>query len=98
LALSAHKGKIMAIKANLETNFGETRELYVRVNSVELNNHGVPSLALVRGFLSEDGYRAGKPMVYERQVEFAVDLSQPVWCQAYAAVKSLDGFVDAEDC
>lgn len=88
----------MAINANLDTTFGETRELYVRVNNVEVSNHTAPSVALVRGFLSEQCYRDGKPFVFEHQVEFDADVALPLWPQAYAAIKALPACADAVDC
>jgi hypothetical protein len=87
----------MAIQATVETSFGEERELYIRLNNVETNNHGVTSHALFRGFLSQQAFEDGKHFVWERQIEFTPDVSQPIWPQAYAAVKTdadLSGAVD----
>lgn len=77
----------MAIIAEVETKFGERRELYIRLNNVEASNHGVSSYALFRGFVSEEAFRAGAHYVWEQTVEFTPDVSQPLWGQAYDALK-----------
>lgn len=87
----------MAVTANLETSYGETRALYVRVNNVEASNHGAPGYALCRGFFSQAAFEEGKPFVWEQTVEFTPDVSQPIWAQAYAALKALPEFADAVD-
>lgn len=79
----------MAITAHLPTSFGETRDLYVRLNNLETANHGLPSTALFRGFLSREAFLAGKGYVWEQEVRFTVDPSRPLWEQAYAAIKQL---------
>lgn len=78
----------MAIQANIETMFGEQRELYIRLNNVEVSNHGVPATALARGFLSQAAFQAGKHFVWEGTFEFVSDVSQPLWTQAYAELKT----------
>lgn len=78
----------MAIKATVETNFGEQREVYIRINNVETNNHNVPSVVLVRGFLSREAYLAKKQYVWEAVIECPLDVSTPLWPQIYAAVKA----------
>ena len=88
----------MALKATLETSFGETRELYVRINNVEASNHGVKASALARGFLSKDAFEAGKNYVWERSIEFTSDVSRSLWDQAYTALRAESDLVDAVDC
>lgn len=73
----------MAVLANLETSYGEVRELYVRVNSVTASNHGVESVAMLRGFISREAYEEGKSYVYEDSLEFSPDISKPLWSQVY---------------
>lgn len=75
----------MAILTTLETNHGEERELYVRLNNVEVSNHNVKSRALFRGFLSKQAFDDGKHYVYEKIVSFDADVSSPLWEQAYQA-------------
>lgn len=87
----------MAIKATVETSFGETRELYIRLNSSEVNNHGAECYALFRGFLSQQAFQDGKNYVWERGVVFQPDVSQPIWEQAYQVLKDEIG-VPTEDC
>jgi hypothetical protein len=85
----------VAIKTTQEASFGETRELYVRLNNLEVSNHGVSSVALFRGYLSKEAFDAGKPYVFEKEVEFTANVALPLWDQAYAALKAADGFQDA---
>ena len=79
----------MAIKATVETSYGEERELYIRLNNIEASNHGVESRALFRGFLSEDAYNSGKQFLWEHTVEFTPDVGKPLWDQAYRALKAV---------
>lgn len=84
----------MAIKATVTTQFGEDREVYIRLNSIEASNHGVLAQALFRGFLSKAAFESGAHYVWECGVEFAPDVSAPIWPQAYAALvmqKGIEG-------
>lgn len=86
----------MAIKATVETIYGATQEIYIRLNNIEASNHGANSVALFRGFVSEDAFNAGKHFVWEQTVEFKADVSQPLWKQAYSQLKKeLTGALDA---
>jgi len=81
----------MAIKATLETSFGETRELYVRFNNFDTLSKHAPSVARFRGFLSKEAFTAGKHFVWEEVIEFMADLSDGadgVARQAYAALRA----------
>ncbi len=84
----------MGLERKITTQFGEDRELYIRLNNVEASNHGVTSHALFRGFLSEQAYQGGAAFMWERAVEFTPDVSKPIWKQAYEA---LEAELDAED-
>lgn len=75
----------MAILKTVPTQFGEDRELYIRLNNVEVSNHGVKAVALFRGFLSQEAFNNGSHFMYEQVVEFDADVSAPIWGQAYAA-------------
>jgi hypothetical protein len=86
----------MAVSIKLETIHGETRELYVRLNNIESNNHGQPSIALFRGFLSEQAFRDGRHYLFEELVEVDADVSLPLWQQAYDALRAR--YPDAVDC
>lgn len=79
----------MAIKATVQTTYGEDRELYIRLNNVEVSNHGVESRALFRGFLSEEAFNSGKQYLWEHTVEFTPEVSKPLWEQAYRALKAV---------
>lgn len=79
----------MAIKATVETVFGSTQEVYIRLNNVETNNHGVKSVALFRGFVSKEAFDSGKHYVWEHAVEFDADVSAPLWDQAYRQLKAV---------
>ena len=88
----------MAIKAIVETVHGEERELYIRLNGIEVSNHGVESIAKFRGFLSQDKYNAGANYLWEQDVEFMADVTQPLWGQAYQTLKSALNVDVIEDC
>lgn len=81
----------MAIKAKVTTMFGEDREVYIRLNSIEASNHGWASHALFRGFLSKDAFKAGAHYVWEKWIEFTPDVSKPIWEQAYAELVAQEG-------
>ena len=90
----------MAIITNVKTSFGEDRELYIRLNNIEASNHGEMCIAKFRGFLSQEAYHAGANYAWEQDVEFMADVTQPLWGQAYQALKSVlnvDGDV-IKDC
>ncbi|MGL4756437.1 MAG: hypothetical protein ACRCXB_29125 [Aeromonadaceae bacterium] len=90
----------MAIKAVVETVHGEERELYIRLNNVEASNHGVEATAKFRGYISQEKFEAGANYLWEQDIEFVADVTQPLWGQAYQALKSALN-VDAdtiEDC
>lgn len=86
----------MAILTSLETNTGETKELYLRVNNAEVSNHGNKAIALVRGFISKQAFENGKHFAHEEVIEFDADVALPVWEQAYVAMK--DKYPDSVDC
>ncbi|MGV0912443.1 hypothetical protein [Martelella sp. FOR1707] len=87
----------MAIQATVPTQYGENRNCYIRLNNVEASNHGVNAVALFRGFLTEAAFQSGAHYVWEATVEFSADVSQPIWPQAYAALKAQEAFSDAVD-
>lgn len=90
----------MAIITNVKTSFGEDRKLYIRLNSIEASNHGELSTAKFRGFISQVAYQAGANYAWEYDAEFMADVAQPLWGQAYQALKSalnVDGSA-IEDC
>lgn len=74
----------MAILATVETNYGEDRELYIRINNVEVSNHGVKASALIRGFASKEAFENKKHYMYEETIEFDADVSGNLWEQAYS--------------
>lgn len=88
----------MAILSNQETSFGETRNIYIRLNNLSASNHGAKSIALFRGFLSKEAFESGKNYVFEKEIEFILDAGKPAWAQAYAALKALAEFLDCIDC
>lgn len=88
----------MAIKATVETLFGSTQEVYIRLNNVEASNHRVKTVALFRGFVSKEAFDAGKHFVWEQTVEFDADVSNPLWGQAYEALKAMPEMAGAVDC
>lgn len=86
----------MAITAKVQTMFGEERDVYIRLNSIEASNHGWASHALFRGFLSKEAFQAGSHYVWEKEIEFKPDVSKPIWEQAYAALVEQEGLDAAE--
>lgn len=77
----------MAILAKVKTSFGEERELYIRLNNIESNNHNHVSVAKFRGFLSQEAYVQNFNYVWECDVEFLADVSLPLWSQGYEELK-----------
>ncbi|AUR93115.1 hypothetical protein NVP1183O_17 [Vibrio phage 1.183.O._10N.286.48.B7] len=77
----------MAILATVETQFGEDKELYIRLNNVEASNHGMKATALFRGFISKEAFEDGKNFMYEKEVQFNADVSSNLWEQAYSHIK-----------
>lgn len=75
----------MAILESVETSYGEERELYIRVNNIEVNNHGAWDRALFRGYSSKSAFENKKHYMYEETVEFKSDVSGNLWSQAYTA-------------
>lgn len=88
----------MALSAKIETSFGEKRAVYVRVNSMIVSNHGLATLVLYRGFLSAESFKGGSSFVWELEAQVDLDVSLPLWDQAYAHLKTLPEFADATDC
>lgn len=86
----------MAISATITTMFGEQRECYIRLNNVETSNHGVPTQALFRAFLSKSAFESGSHYVWEMSIEFTADVSQPLWPQAYSALVAAENFDPSE--
>lgn len=87
----------MAIQATVTTAYGEERSLYIRLNNMETSNHGVTSQAKFRGFLSQEAFANLSHYMWECDIEFVADVSQPLWPQAYEALKAEIHLVDAVD-
>lgn len=77
----------MAITTTVTTEFGEEKELYLRINNAEISNHGVKSTALVRGYISKDAFLAGAKFMWEESVVCDIDIGELVWSQFYNALK-----------
>jgi hypothetical protein len=87
----------VAIKANVLTDFGDERELYIRVHAFEqLANHGVPAIAVIHGYASkeawDEGLRIGEPakFLFQRRIQFPYDAGGDPWPLAYAVLKEFD--------
>jgi len=78
----------MAVLAIVTTKHGEDRELYVRVNNIEVSNHGVKATALLRGFLSKEAFDNGSHYMHELTIEFDCDVTGNIWEQAYKEAES----------
>lgn len=83
----------MAILASVETMFGEERQLYIRVNNIEVSNHGVNARALFRGYASKDSFDEAKHYMFEQSLEFKADVGGNLWEQAYLAFSESLGVV-----
>lgn len=88
----------MAVSASLPTTYGETREVYVRINSASISNHGTMSAFLFRGYVSKEAFRSGSSFIWELEAELLANVSENPWGQAYAHLKKLPEFADATDC
>lgn len=86
----------MAVTTRIETDFGDKRDVYIRLNNVEVSNHGVEATALFRGFANEAASRGGKRYLWEREIVFAADVALPIWPQAYAALRGFDPVLPVE--
>lgn len=87
----------MAIQATVTTEYGEERSLYIRLNNMESSNHGTASQAKFRGFLSREAFDNKNHYMWECDIEFAADVSQALWSQAYEALKVQIHLEDAVD-
>ena len=85
----------MAVLINLTTKYGETREMYVRINNVEASNHGVETHVLFRSYISRDAFKAGANYVDDHPLSFMADVTKPLWEQAFDKLKEL--YPDAVD-
>lgn len=86
----------MAIKATVKTMHGEYRELYIRLNNISVSNHGQPSNALFRGFISKDAFDSKAHYIHEETMSFNTDVALPIWEQAYTELKIK--YPESEDC
>lgn len=85
----------MAVQVELQTNFGEIRPLYIRINNVEASNHGVDANALARGYISKEAFEARKGYVFECEFTFTADVSKSLWPQAYEELLKRPEFASA---
>lgn len=80
----------MAIIAKVETDSGESRELYIALIGFEgLTKHGESS-AVFRGFLSKEAFDAGKSFVWEKLISFKTDMAEKPGPIAFEALKNAD--------
>ena len=87
----------MAIQATVNTEYGEARNLYIRLNNIEASNHGVPCNVKFRGFVSQEAFNEGSRYLWEMDIEFMADVTLPLWAQAYDALKREANLVGALD-
>ena len=83
----------MALKKRVIDDLGRDVELYVRLNSAEVSNHGVGGWFLFRGYASKEAFLGGGRYLWEQSVEAKVDVGANIWEQAYNTIRS-DGDVD----
>lgn len=78
----------MALQKRVIDDLGRDVELYVRINSAEVSNHGVMGHFLFRGYASKDAFTGGGRYLWEQSLECPVDVGAPMWCQAYDAIRA----------
>lgn len=83
----------MALKKRVIDDLGRDIELYIRVNSAEISNHGHPSYFLFRGYTSKEDFTNGGRYLWESTHSSLVDVSKNIWEQAYNLIK-VDGDID----
>ena len=83
----------MALIKRVVDDLGRDVELYVRLNSAEVSNHGVGGHFLFRGYASKEAFIEGGRFLWEQSLEVSIDVSTPIWKQAYDAIRS-EGDVD----
>lgn len=83
----------MALLKRVIDDLGRDVELYIRLNSAEVSNHGVVGHFLFRGYASKEAFLSGGRYMWENCIETHIDVSASVWGQAYAAIRA-DGDVD----
>lgn len=86
----------MAILSTVPSIYGEDRELYIRLNSIESSNHGEKTNALFRGFVSKEAFDGSKHYIYECSAEFYADIEKPLWPQAYDALITQEALIATE--
>lgn len=86
----------MALTIKIETNFGEIRELYVRLNSISDISKGTTLEPLFRGYLkeqvNEDSFNYSDVTSFPTYVwestlldlEFIPDINNNIWEQCYS--------------
>ena len=78
----------MALQKRVIDDLGRDIELYVRLNSAEVSNHGIAGHFLFRGYASKDAFIGGGRFLWEESLEVPIDASLPIWPQAYDAIRS----------
>ena len=78
----------MALKKRVIDELGRDVELYVRLNSAEVSNHGVAGHFLFRGYASKEAFLGGDRYLWEQSLEAKVDVGANIWEQAYNAIRS----------
>lgn len=88
----------MALSNSMTTQFGENRQLYVRINNMSVSNHGVNASVLFRGYLSQEAFQAGGMFLWEQEMDIPLAVDHSLWTQAYQALKATEQFQNAVDC
>lgn len=83
----------MALLKRVIDDLGRDVELYVRLNSASVSNHGVAGNFLFRGYASRDAFLGGGRYLWEMTLDAKTDVGSNIWSQAYDAIRS-DGDVD----
>ena len=78
----------MALQKRVIDDLERDVELYVRLNSAEVSNHGVMGNFLFRGYTSKDAFIGGGRFLWEQSLDVSIDVSAPIWKQAYDAIRN----------
>ena len=83
----------MALLKRVIDDIGRNIELYIRLNSAEVSNHGVAGHFLFRGYASKEAFLGGWRYLWEMSLDAKTNVGENIWAQAYYAIRS-DGDVD----
>lgn len=87
----------MALQAELLTNHGESRSVYIRLNNIDNMTKHTFWNALFRGYISKEAFEGNWGYCWELVVSFKGDENRPAREQAYEALRAYDPTVEIEE-